>query len=250
MKLIKFKQDTLAYIIALAITLAVTAATIILISSVGRSNAEKAISRTETATNDISELASEVSENTTEETERCTLLEAITEPETTETEAYTPTEIDIYEESTTEYETESETDVAIEVEPTYDSVDISYSPFDVELLACVIYQEAGGDYVDDNFRRMVGDVVLNRVNDPRFANTIYGVLITPGQYGWDCYSGVTWPARAYTAYEQHAVARAYRIAEELLNGYHSDIYGQGYVWQAEFVQGDYYFQYYNTYFGR
>lgn len=35
---------------------------------------------------------------------------------------------------------------------------------DVELLACVIYQEAGGDTCCDMCRRRVADVVLNRVN--------------------------------------------------------------------------------------
>ena len=108
---------------------------------------------------------------------------------------------------------------------------------DLELLACVIYQEAGGNGSCDDCRRRVADVVLNRVADSRFPNTIREVLTAKNQYGRYYYTGVVWPSRAKNKYEQNAVARAYRIAEEVLNGQHSDLYGKGYVWQAAFKQG-------------
>ena len=54
---------------------------------------------------------------------------------------------------------------------------------DVEMLACVIYQEAGGDACSDECRMYVGDVVLNRVADSRFPDTIEGVLTAKFQYG-------------------------------------------------------------------
>ena len=108
---------------------------------------------------------------------------------------------------------------------------------DLDLLACVIYQEAGGNGSCDNCRRYVADIVLNRVADPRFPNTIKEVLTAAGQYGRYYYTGVVWPSRARNAHEQDAVARAYRIAEEVLNGQHSELYGNGYVWQAGFKQG-------------
>lgn len=119
---------------------------------------------------------------------------------------------------------------------------------DVELLACAIYNEAGGDGSSDLTRKRVGDVVLNRVNDPRFPNSIYDVLTSPGQYAGFEY-GVVWPARAQNPGEQHAVLRAYRIAEELLAGDHSDLYGCGYIWQAGFVQGSNVIYSDGTYFG-
>ena len=107
----------------------------------------------------------------------------------------------------------------------------------VELLACAIYNEAGGDGSSDLTRKRVGDVVLNRVNDPRFPNNIYDVLTSPGQYAGFEY-GVVWPARAQNPGEQHAVARAYDVAWDVLcNDNHSDLYGQGYIWQAGFIQG-------------
>jgi len=121
---------------------------------------------------------------------------------------------------------------------------------DLELLARVIYQEAGGNECCDTCRRRVADVVLNRVADSRFPNTIKGVLTAKNQYGRYYYTGVVWPSRAKNANEKDAVARAYRIAEEVLNGQHSDLYGNGYVWQASFKQGSSQIYCCGTYFGK
>ena len=46
-----------------------------------------------------------------------------------------------------------------------------------EMLACGIYNEAGGDACSDDCRRYVGDVMLNRVEDSRFPDTLEGVLM-------------------------------------------------------------------------
>lgn len=110
----------------------------------------------------------------------------------------------------------------------------AYSAEDLEMLACVIYQEAGGDACTDETRRMVGEVVLNRVSDPRFPNSIKEVLTQKSQYGRFHWTGIIWPERA--AKEPEAVERAYRCAdlvftqERLLPG---DV-----VFQAEFIQGE------------
>lgn len=123
-------------------------------------------------------------------------------------------------------------------DPVNDVTEPAIDPYDLELLACVIYQEAGGDSSCDECRRRVADVVLNRVNDPdRFPDTIRGVLTAYRQYGRFHWTGVVWPKRASYYGEKHAVERAYRIAKEVLSGKHSSLYGQGYVWQAEFKQG-------------
>lgn len=110
-------------------------------------------------------------------------------------------------------------------------------PKDVEMLALVIYQEVGGDMHCDECRRRVADVVLNRVADDRFPDNIYDVLVQPGQYGKLSWTGLVWASRANSIWEAPAVDRAYRIAEEVLMGKHSELYGAGYVWQAGFVQG-------------
>lgn len=123
----------------------------------------------------------------------------------------------------------------IQMEEVYSEPDID--PEELELLACVIYQEAGGNCCCDDCRRRVADVVLNRVEDNRFPNTIYDVLTQKAQYGRFHWTGVVWPERSSYESETEAVERSYKIAEEVLTGTHSELYGNGYIWQAEFVQG-------------
>jgi len=103
-----------------------------------------------------------------------------------------------------------------------------------EQLAVVIYREAGGDAACDECRRRVADVVLNRVADERFPDTLAEVLTQKGQYGTLYWDGIVWPDRAENPDEAHAVERARRIAGEVLAQNHSDLHGQGYIFQSEF----------------
>lgn len=112
------------------------------------------------------------------------------------------------------------------------------NPADVELLACAIYQEVGSDACCDECRYRVADVILNRVADNRFPDSINGVLTAKRQYGRFYWTGVVWPDRAANIGEKHAVERAYDIAEDVLLGTHSELFGNGYVFQAEFKQGN------------
>lgn len=123
-------------------------------------------------------------------------------------------------------------------------------PERVELLACLIYSEAGGDACSDLCRMMVGDVALTRELDPRFPGTLAEVLTQPGQYGTWGRTGVKWPARASDPLEAAAVERAYDTALRLLEGKHSEIWGLGYIWQAEFPQGRDVIRETGVYFGR
>lgn len=108
---------------------------------------------------------------------------------------------------------------------------------ETEMLACVIYQEVGGDKHCDECRRRVADVVLNRVADSRFPDSIEKVLTAKNQYGRFYYTGIKWADRHTRPGEKEAVERAWRIAKEVMAGKHSDLYGKGYVWQAGFKQG-------------
>lgn len=112
---------------------------------------------------------------------------------------------------------------------------ISYSEKDLEYLAIVIYQEAGGDNFSNDTRLKVGTVVMNRVADPRFPDDLHGVLTQERQYGLLHWTGVVWASRAKNPGEEHAVKRAYECAEQILMGYRS--FGEDVVWQAEFPQG-------------
>ena len=112
-----------------------------------------------------------------------------------------------------------------------------WSDGEIEMLACAIYQEAGGDACCDLCRHRVGDVILNRMEDDRFPDTVEEVLTAYRQYGRYYWTGVVWPDRAENPGEAHAVARAWETARDVLSGEHSDLYGQGYIYQAEFEQG-------------
>ena len=112
----------------------------------------------------------------------------------------------------------------------------TYSDEELEILAIIIYQEAGGDMCSDDTRRKVGSVFLNRVSSTRFPNTFEEVATQERQYGTLCWTGIKWPDRASDVDEAHAVDRAYSIAEDLLiNGSYLP---ENVIWQAEFIQGD------------
>ena len=121
---------------------------------------------------------------------------------------------------------------------------------DAELLAMVIYQEVGSDAICDDCRRRVADVVLNRVESDMFPDTIEEVLTEPYAYGRYAWTGVSWPSRASYDSEAHAVERARRIAREVLEGKHSELYGNGYVFQAGFAQGSEGFWCCGVYYGK
>lgn len=52
---------------------------------------------------------------------------------------------------------------------------------DIEIIAVVIYNEALGGCTDRH-RELVAAVILNRVSDSRFPNTVFDVVAQPGQY--------------------------------------------------------------------
>ena len=55
-----------------------------------------------------------------------------------------------------------------------------YTDEDIRILATTVYYEAGG--TTEQLREYVAQVVLNRVADSRFPDTIYGVVTQRGQY--------------------------------------------------------------------
>lgn len=123
---------------------------------------------------------------------------------------------------------------AVTAEPPQ-AYELPYTQEDLETLALIIYQEAGADYCSDETRKMVGTVVLNRVEDSRFPDTVQEVALQRAQYGRLYWTGLEWPERASSEVEAHAVARAYDCAEQLLLG--ERVLPEDVVYQAEFTQG-------------
>ena len=148
-----------------------------------------------------------------------------------------------------------DTSIVIEDEPSYDGKGGLECEFkeDVERLACVIYQEAGGDTCCDLCRKRVADVVLNRVKDPRFKGTTIEEILTDGdpapQWGLYSVTGVVWPEKASYPEEAEAVQRAWGTAFDVLEGNHSDL-TEDYIWCAEFPQGTDIIECCGIYFGK
>lgn len=145
--------------------------------------------------------------------------------------------------------------IVIEDEPSYDGKGGLECEFkeDVERLACVIYQEAGGDTCCDLCRKRVADVVLNRVKDPRFKGTTIEEILIDGdpapQWGLYSVTGVVWPEKASYPEEAEAVQRAWDTAFDVLEGNHSDL-TEDYIWCAEFPQGTDIIECCGIYFGK
>lgn len=113
----------------------------------------------------------------------------------------------------------------------------AYTAEEREILAIIIYQEAGADYCSDDTRLKVGTVFLNRVASDAFPNTFEEVATAKAQYGRLYWTGIQWPDRAAEPGEAHAVERSYEIADRLLAGERAFDGDPDVVWQAEFPQG-------------
>lgn len=74
--------------------------------------------------------------------------------------------------------------VAAETEAETETIQ-SYSDTDLWYMSRLIQQESG--YCSEQMMQYVGSVVLNRRDDPRFPDTIEGVILQPGQYSTASY---------------------------------------------------------------
>ena len=102
----------------------------------------------------------------------------------------------------------------------------SYTFEDLMYLSKIMYAEAGSDWLSDEWKMCVGEVVLNRVSSPEFPKTIKAVIEQPGQY----YS-------ANSRYFNNLIPseRCVELAVRLLNGErHLE---PSVVFQANFTQG-------------
>lgn len=98
---------------------------------------------------------------------------------------------------------------------------------DLYLLSKLISAEAGSDWLSDEFRMCVGEVVLNRVASPEFPDTIYDVVYQKNQY-----SSVSSPSFAGLVPSQDCVDAALR----LLQG--ERLMVPSVVFQSNYAQGE------------
>lgn len=119
-----------------------------------------------------------------------------------------------YEELKKEYEKETEANKA------------TYSNEDLMLLAKLIYEEAGSNWLTDEHQQLVGNVVLNRVKSSKFPNTIKEVIYQSGQY-----------STAYKLNNTVPDERTIKNARLLLEGLR--VCPDDILYQANFPQGKY-----------
>ena len=100
----------------------------------------------------------------------------------------------------------------------------TYTEDDLYVLSHIISAEAGN--CSEDMMLSVGSVVLNRVADDRFPDTISEVVFQEGQYA------PTWDGAYYNEPTEAAKKVAKRLLEE---GSAIDV---SVVWQAEFPQGN------------
>lgn len=98
---------------------------------------------------------------------------------------------------------------------------------DLYLLSKLINAEAGSDWLTEDFRLCMGEVVLNRVASPEFPNTLYDVAYQSGQY-----SSVTTAAFANLIPGESFVD----IALRLLQGERQMV--ESVVYQSSYIQGE------------
>jgi len=98
---------------------------------------------------------------------------------------------------------------------------------DLYLLSKIIYAEAGSDWLSDEWKMSVGEVVLNRVAHPSFPSTVREVVYQPGQYYG---SGNRWFETT------RPDVRCVELAKRLLEG-ERVLNDPSVVYQANFKQG-------------
>ncbi len=99
---------------------------------------------------------------------------------------------------------------------------------DLELLAHLIYAEAGYSWMAEETLYYVGSVVLNRVNSDLYPDTLYDVIYQTDpclQYACTVDGNI----------EKTPTERCYRIAEDLLRN--GSVLPENVIYQAEFKQG-------------
>lgn len=99
-----------------------------------------------------------------------------------------------------------------------------YTENDLYVLSHIISAEAGN--CSEDMMLSVGSVVLNRVADDRFPNSIEEVVFQPGQYA------PTWNGTYYDEPTEDAV----EAAKTLLEG--GAVIDSSVVWQSNFPQGE------------
>lgn len=127
---------------------------------------------------------------------------------------------------------------AKEIKAAFEADERTYTDEELDLLAHIIYAEAGSTWIPDWVQRLVGSVVLNRVKSGYFPNTIQEVVYQPGQYA------PTWDGSIHKTPDARTVANARYLLE------HGSVCPANVTGQSNFVSGSgIYTTYYDSILG-
>ena len=93
---------------------------------------------------------------------------------------------------------------------------ISYSEEDVKLLACLVHAEAGTQSYEGKLA--VANIVLNRVNSSKYANTIKGVIYQSGQFTVVASGSLDKQLSSYCNYNSNSQQLSIKAAKAALEG--------------------------------
>ena len=110
-------------------------------------------------------------------------------------------------------------------------------PEELDLLARLIQEEAGSDWCTDELQRAVGSVVLNRMDDKRYPDTMHGVIYQKGQYSTAKRLDKTTPTERVRKNAEYLLANGSTLPEDV-------------IFQANFKQGKVYKELQGVYFGK
>lgn len=110
--------------------------------------------------------------------------------------------------------------------------DAAFSDEDLIYLAKIVENEAGSNWCTDEHQRAVASVVINRVSDPRFPDTIIGVITQ----GWNGECALQYAIGGWERF--NALEPSDRALENARYVLEHGSTVEGAIWQAEFVQGE------------
>lgn len=114
----------------------------------------------------------------------------------------------------------------IETEVLEISIEEEYSEHEKNLLIQLVHAEAGSSWLEDEHQQLVAAVVLNRVKNNYYPNSIEEVIYQKGQYS--CINGPQW-----------SVEPEERTVENVLKVLNKEVSFPDYIiYQSEFKQGN------------
>ena len=100
------------------------------------------------------------------------------------------------------------------IEEPVESPDLPYLDYEIDLIALVTMAEAESE--PEEGKRLVIDVILNRIDSPRFANTVEGVIYARNAF--EC----MWNGRVERCYVRDDIRQL--VIEEIQNRRNSEVY--------------------------